>query len=117
MLGPSGSGKSTIGQCLNGIIPNIYKGTSSGQFLIQGKEAFDLSIYEKSHLVQFMVLQDTDGQFIGLECRRRLGFALENDMVDLGTMKERVQSWAERLDLMKLLDHRPQDLSGGQNSE
>ena len=35
-------------------------------------------------------------------------------MVDLGTMKERVQSWAERLDLMKLLDHRPQDLSGGQ---
>ena len=51
------------------------------------------------------------------ECRRRLGFALENDMVDLGTMKERVQSWAERLDLMKLLDHRPQDLSGGQNSE
>ena len=35
-------------------------------------------------------------------------------MVDLGTMKERVRSWAERLDLMKLLDHRPQDLSGGQ---
>jgi len=52
IVGPSGSGKSTIGQCLNGIIPNIYKGTSSGQFLIQGKEAFDLSIYEKSHLVR-----------------------------------------------------------------
>lgn len=113
IVGPSGSGKSTIGQCLNGIIPNIYKGTSSGQFLIQGKEAFDLSIYEKSHLVS-TVLQDTDGQFIGLSVADDLAFALENDMVDLGTMKERVQSWAERLDLMKLLDHRPQDLSGGQ---
>lgn len=113
ILGPSGSGKSTIGQCLNGIIPNIYKGTSSGQFLIQGKEAFDLSIYEKSHLVS-TVLQDTDGQFIGLSVAEDLAFALENDMVELGTMKERVQSWAERLDLMKLLDHRPQDLSGGQ---
>ena len=113
IVGPSGSGKSTIGQCLNGIIPNIYKGTSSGQFLIQGKEAFDLSIYEKSHLVS-TVLQDTDGQFIGLSVAEDLAFALENDMVDLGTMKERVQSWAERLDLMKLLDHRPQDLSGGQ---
>lgn len=110
---PSGSGKSTIGQCLNGIIPNIYKGTSSGQFLIQGKEAFDLSIYEKSHLVS-TVLQDTDGQFIGLSVAEDLAFALENDVVDLRTMKERVQSWAERLDLMKLLDHRPQDLSGGQ---
>ena len=113
IVGPSGSGKSTIGQCLNGIIPNIYKGTSSGQFLIQGKEAFNLSIYEKSHLVS-TVLQDTDGQFIGLSVAEDLAFALENDMVELGTMKERVQSWAERLDLMKLLDHRPQDLSGGQ---
>ena len=113
IVGPSGSGKSTIGQCLNGIIPNIYKGTSSGQFLIQGKEAFDLSIYEKSHLVS-TVLQDTDGQFIGLSVAEDLAFALENDMVELERMKSRVCTWAERLDLSKLLDHRPQDLSGGQ---
>ena len=113
IVGPSGSGKSTIGQCLNGIIPNIYKGTSSGQFLIQGKEAFDLSIYEKSHLVS-TVLQDTDGQFIGLSVAEDLAFALENDMVKLESMKSRVHTWAERLDLSKLLDHRPQDLSGGQ---
>lgn len=113
IVGPSGSGKSTIGQCLNGIIPNIYKGMSSGQFLIRGKEAFDLSIYEKSHLVS-TVLQDTDGQFIGLSVAEDLAFALENDMVELESMKSRVHSWAERLDLSKLLDHRPQDLSGGQ---
>ena len=113
IVGPSGSGKSTIGQCLNGIIPNIYNGTSSGQFLIQGKEAFDLSIYEKSHLVS-TVLQDTDGQFIGLSVAEDLAFALENDMVELESMKSRVHTWAELLDLSKLLDHRPQDLSGGQ---
>ena len=113
IVGPSGSGKSTIGQCLNGIIPNIYKGTSSGQFLIRGKDAFDLSIYEKSHLVS-TVLQDTDGQFIGLSVAEDLAFALENDMVELESMKSRVHTWAERLDLSKLLDHRPQDLSGGQ---
>ena len=113
IVGPSGSGKSTIGQCLNGIIPNIYKGTSSGRFLIQGKEAFDLSVYEKSHLVS-TVLQDTDGQFIGLSVAEDLAFALENDMVELESMKSRVHTWAERLDLSKLLGHRPQDLSGGQ---
>ena len=113
IVGPSGSGKSTIGQCLNGIIPNIYKGTSSGQFLIRGKDAFDLSIYEKSHLVS-TVLQDTDGQFIGLSVAEDLAFALENDMVELESMKSRVHTWAERLDLSQLLDHRPQDLSGGQ---
>lgn len=113
IVGPSGSGKSTIGQCLNGIIPNIYKGTSSGKFLIQGKESFDLSIYEKSHLVS-TVLQDTDGQFIGLSVSEDLAFALENDMVELESMKSRVHTWAERLDLSNLLGHRPQDLSGGQ---
>ena len=113
IVGPSGSGKSTIGQCLNGIIPNIYKGNSSGQFLIQGKEAFDFSIYEKSHLVS-TVLQDTDGQFIGLSVAEDLAFALENDMVELESMKSRVHTWAERLELSNLLGHRPQDLSGGQ---
>ena len=34
IVGPSGSGKSTLGQCLNGIIPNIYKGQVEGQLKI-----------------------------------------------------------------------------------
>ncbi|WP_164828361.1 ABC transporter ATP-binding protein, partial [Streptococcus sp. DD11] len=113
IVGPSGSGKSTLGQCLNGIIPHIYKGQASGQFLIEGQEAFAASIYDKSNLVS-TVLQDTDGQFIGLSVAEDLAFALENDMVELGAMKDRVQTWAAKLDLQTLLQHRPQDLSGGQ---
>ena len=113
IVGPSGSGKSTLGQCLNGIIPNIYKGQMSGEFLIKGQVAFDISIYDKSHLVS-TVLQDTDGQFIGLSVAEDLAFALENDVTDLDEMKNRVYKWAEKLDLLSLLSQRPQDLSGGQ---
>lgn len=113
IVGPSGSGKSTLGQCLNGIIPNIYKGQMSGEFLIKGQVAFDMSIYDKSHLVS-TVLQDTDGQFIGLSVAEDLAFALENDVTDLDEMKNRVYKWAEKLDLLSLLPQRPQDLSGGQ---
>lgn len=113
IVGPSGSGKSTLGQCLNGIIPNIYKGQPSGEFLIKGQAAFDMSIYDKSHLVS-TVLQDTDGQFIGLSVAEDLAFALENDVTDLEEMKSRVHKWAEKLDLLSLLSQRPQDLSGGQ---
>jgi len=113
IVGPSGSGKSTLGQCLNGIIPNIYKGQTSGEFLIKGQEAFDMSIYDKSHLVS-TVLQDTDGQFIGLSVAEDLAFALENDVTALEEMKSRVHKWAEKLDLLPLLPQRPQDLSGGQ---
>lgn len=113
IIGPSGSGKSTIGHCLNGIIPNIYHGEKSGQFTIDGKEAFGLSIYDKSHLVS-TVLQDPDGQFIGLTVAEDLAFALENDCVSLEEMQEKVAHWAKRLDLTESLDNRPQDLSGGQ---
>ena len=113
IVGPSGSGKSTLGQCLNGIIPNIYKGQPSGEFLIKGQAAFNMSIYDKSHLVS-TVLQDTDGQFIGLSVAEDLAFALENDVTALDEMKNRVHKWAEKLDLLDLLAQRPQDLSGGQ---
>ena len=113
IVGPSGSGKSTLGQCLNGIIPNIYKGQVSGEFLIKGQAAFDMSIYDKSHLVS-TVLQDTDGQFIGLSVAEDLAFALENDVTSLEEMKSRVHKWSEKLDLLSLLSQRPQDLSGGQ---
>ncbi|WP_421458703.1 ABC transporter ATP-binding protein [Streptococcus suis] len=113
IIGPSGSGKSTIGQCLNGIIPNIYKGEHSGSLLLDGQEVFNLSVYDKSLLVS-TVLQDTDGQFIGLSVAEDLAFALENDMESQGVMKQKVGDWAERLSLTDLLAHRPQDLSGGQ---
>ena len=113
ILGPSGSGKSTLAQCLNGIIPNIHKGQAKGQVLIDGQDVFTQSIYDKSQLVS-TVLQDPDGQFIGLTVAEDLAFALENDCVNQSEMKDRVSLWAERLDLGSLLNHRPQDLSGGQ---
>lgn len=113
IIGPSGCGKSTLAQIINGIIPNTYQGESKGSFLIDGQPAFDRSIYEKSHLVS-TVLQDTDGQFIGLSVAEDLAFALENDCCPRPEMVETVHKWADKLDLLELLDQRPQDLSGGQ---
>lgn len=113
IIGPSGSGKSTLGQCLNGIIPNIYKGEHSGSLILDGQEAFDLSVYDKSLLVS-TVLQDTDGQFVGLSVAEDLAFALENDMESQQIMHQKIGDWAEKLSLTDLLAHRPQDLSGGQ---
>ena len=113
IFGPSGSGKSTLAQCLNGIIPNIHKGQAQGQVRIAGQNIFKQSIYDKSQLVS-TVLQDPDGQFIGLTVAEDLAFALENDCANQSEMKDKVALWAERLDLTSLLNHRPQDLSGGQ---
>lgn len=113
ILGLSGSGKSTLAQCLNGIIPNINKGQAQGQVTIGGQDIFNQSIYDRSQLVS-TVLQDPDGQFIGLTVAEDLAFSLENDCVNQGEMKDKVALWAEHLNLSSLLGHRPQDLSGGQ---
>lgn len=113
IIGPSGSGKSTLAQCLNGIIPNTFRGQHSGSLRIDGKEMYESSIYEKSQMVS-TVLQDPDGQFIGLTVAEDLAFVLENDCVSHQEMKSQVSKWSEQLQLDDLLKHRPQDLSGGQ---
>ena len=94
IVGPSGSGKSTLGQCLNGIIPNIYKGEASGQLLIKGQPAFESSIYDKSNLVS-TVLQDTDGQFIGLSVAEDLAWKMMSWSYRLCAKKSKLglESW------------------------
>ena len=113
IVGPSGSGKSTIGNCLNGLIPFSYKGEIQGSLKIGGKETREMNIFELSKKVG-TVLQDADGQFIGLTVGEDIAFALENDCVPLEQMKKTVQAVADVVDMGRLLKASPYELSGGQ---
>lgn len=113
ILGPSGSGKSTLGHLINGLAPNAYKGTITGRMEVAGHLIGQTDIFTLSNEVG-TVLQDTDGQFLGLTVAEDIAFALENLAVDGTTMHQKVQYWAEKVRLNQLLAHRPQDLSGGQ---
>ncbi len=113
IIGPSGSGKSTLSQCLNGLIPHSYPGKMKGHLTVNGKNPKKAGIFGMSETVG-TVLQDTDGQFIGLTVAEDIAFALENDCVKQEKMKKRVHDVAHRLSIEKLLDHRPNELSGGQ---
>lgn len=113
IVGPSGSGKSTFAQCINGLIPYSYEGEISGNVTIGEKDLAQTSLFELSFDVG-TVLQDTDGQFIGLTVGEDIAFALENDEIPQEKMKLEVKSWAELVELNEFLHHRPQDLSGGQ---
>ena len=113
IVGPSGSGKSTLGNCLNGLIPFAYKGEIEGSLKINGRETREMNIFELSKMVG-TVLQDADGQFIGLTVGEDIAFALENDCVDQGKRKEAVQKVADMVDMGKLLKSSPFELSGGQ---
>lgn len=113
IVGPSGSGKSTIGNCLNGLIPFSYKGEIEGNLKISGKETQEMNIFKLSKKVG-TVLQDADGQFIGLTVGEDVAFALENDCVPISQMKETVQEVSDIVDMGKLLKSSPFELSGGQ---
>ncbi len=113
IAGASGSGKSTIGSCINGLIPFAYPGESTGKLLVDGKEPSKSSIFELSHTVG-TVLQDTDGQFIGLTVGEDIAFALENDCVPQEEMKKTVERVAKLVDIEHHLQYAPHELSGGQ---
>ena len=113
IVGPSGSGKSTLGHCLNGLIPFSYKGDIEGSLKINGVETQELDIFKLSKIVG-TVLQDSDGQFVGLTVAEDIAFALENDRVATGDMHQRVSEVSKMVDMDNFLNSSPYDLSGGQ---
>ena len=113
IVGPSGSGKSTLAHCINGLVPFSYKGDITGEYRICGKNPQKLGIFGLSKMVG-TVLQDTDGQFIGLTVAEDIAFVLENDNVLQNEMKKRVKEVAQVVEIENLLENSPRELSGGQ---
>lgn len=113
IVGPSGSGKSTLAHCINGLVPFSFPGESTGTLTVGGQDPSKAGIFGMSKLVG-TVLQDTDGQFIGLTVAEDIAFALENDCVEQAEMFSKVDEVAEIVDVKTLLSHAPTELSGGQ---
>ena len=113
IAGPSGCGKSTLAHCINGLVPNSYPGKATGSLTIGGKNALELGLFGLSKIVG-TVLQDSDGQFIGLTVAEDIAFALENDCIPTGEMHREVERIAELVDVKRVLKHAPHEISGGQ---
>ena len=111
IVGPSGSGKSTLSNCINGLVPFSNEGEISGSLKVKGKETKEMSILSNS---VGTVLQDPDGQFIGLTVGEDIAFKLENDCVSQEEMKEKVKIVSEIVGIDTHLNSAPYSLSGGQ---
>ena len=113
IAGPSGSGKSTLAACINGLNPFSNPGESTGTLTVDGVDAPHSSIFELAGHVG-TVLQDPDGQFIGLTVGEDIAFSLENNCTPQPEMKEIVQHAAELVGIENHLGFAPHELSGGQ---
>ena len=113
IAGPSGSGKSTLAACINGLNPFSNPGECTGTLTVDGVDAPHSSIFDLAAHVG-TVLQDPDGQFIGLTVGEDIAFSLENNCTPQPEMKEIVQHAAELVGIENHLGFAPHELSGGQ---
>ena len=113
IAGPSGSGKSTLAGCVNGLNPFSNPGECKGTLMVDGVDAPHSSIFELSAHVG-TVLQDPDGQFIGLTVGEDIAFALENSCAPQAEMHKITRHAAELVGIENHLDYAPHELSGGQ---
>lgn len=113
IVGPSGSGKSTLAHCLNGLVPFSYRGEVEGSLTIKGHDTSTLDIFTISKMVG-TVLQDPDGQFIGLSVAEDIAFALENEVIPQEEMVRQVTDVSKLVDLENKIQSSIHELSGGQ---
>ena len=113
IAGPSGSGKSTLAGCINGLNPFSNPGECTGTLTVDGVDAPHSSLFELSTHVG-TVLQDPDGQFIGLTVGEDIAFALENSCTPQDEMHAITRHAAELVGIENHLGYAPHELSGGQ---
>jgi energy-coupling factor transport system ATP-binding protein len=113
VLGASGSGKSTFIHCVNGLIPHAFKGKISGSLSLLGENAENLTVFSIAKKAG-TVLQDTDGQFVGMSAAEDIAFAAENDCMPVSEMRDQVFASAKLVNIEKHLLKTPHNLSGGQ---
>ncbi len=116
IAGPSGCGKSTLLKCLNGLIPNSYKGTLSGEIQLNGRSIKGLSLRDLALTVGTM-LQDPDKQIIGSTVEQEVAFGMENLGVPRKEMRQRITDVLQQLHLTHYQNQATFALSGGQRQQ
>lgn len=113
IVGPSGCGKSTLVAALNGLVPHRYAGTATGAIRVAGNDPAQVPLVETARRVG-TVLQDSNGQFVGLTVAEDIAFSLENQQVPHAQMPQRVREAARAAGIDAHLGDSPHELSGGQ---
>ncbi|GAC1359343.1 MAG: hypothetical protein NVS4B11_21190 [Ktedonobacteraceae bacterium] len=116
IAGPSGCGKSTLLKCLNGLVPNSYPGTLSGDTQLEGRSILGLSLRDLAQRIGTM-LQDPDKQIIGSTVEQEIAFGMENLNTSRAEMRERIHEVLSRLRLEHYRTQATHALSGGQRQQ
>lgn len=113
ITGLTGAGKSTLLYTLNGLIPNIIKGTFSGQIHSFGVETTSRHPREFASKIG-IVFQDFSTQVFSTDIEAELAFGPENLGLMPNEIRDRIEESLKLTGLTDLRKRQPHTLSGGQ---
>ncbi len=113
ILGHNGSGKSTIAKLIIGLLS-----PKDGHIYLNDIETTNPEIKEDEldllHAKMGIIFQNPDNQFVGVTVQDDIAFGLENHQVPRKEMIEKINHYAQLVDMEQYLKHNPENLSGGQ---
>jgi len=113
VMGETGAGKSTLCRLLNGIIPHFFGGRLTGTVTVDG-ELTDKSSVPQLALKVGMTLDDPEAQLFTSSVRYEAAFGLENLLMPVQEIEERVKYALCAVGLEGFEDRQPMTLSGGE---
>lgn len=116
VAGSSGCGKTTLMRCINGLIPNTYKGEKQGEIRLFGHSVDEMGMAEISQTVGTL-LQDPERQILGSYVLNEVAFGLESLGLPRAQITPRVEKALDRLGILHLRDRETFGTSGGEKQK
>ena len=104
LTGESGCGKTTLTRCLNGLIPNFFEGTLTGEILYEGVPVNKIGT----------VFQDPRSQFFAVNTTDEVAFGCENLAFSTERINQNVDAAFSRMNIDVLRDRSLFGLSSGE---
>lgn len=116
VTGSSGSGKSTLARCLTGLVPHLFRGSFSGEVLLNGYHTTLSPMWQLSELAG-MVFQNPASQMLSHSVVDEIIFGLENLGLARDEITSRLDDSLDQFGLTDMAHRSPYTLSGGEQQK
>lgn len=113
IIGKSGGGKSTLVNCINGVIPHIFRGNNPTGVVVYGQVVRDTPLPKLSAVVGTL-LQDPETQVLNYTVEEEIAFGPENLCLPPDEIRARVDEAIATTGIENLRERETYVLSGGE---